>query len=63
VFEPKIKISKELYARVKKFAELAGYASVDEFVAHALEKEVKSLEGSDSEDEIKKKLQGLGYIS
>lgn len=63
MFEPKIKISKELYERVKKFAELAGYASVDEFVIHALEREVKALEGSDSEDEIKKKLQGLGYIS
>jgi len=63
VFEPKIQISKELYAKVKKFAEMAGYSSVDEFAAHALEKEVKALEGSDSEDEIKKKLQGLGYIS
>ena len=63
VFESKIKLSKELFERVKKFAEMAGYSSVDEFVAHALEKEVKVLESSDSEDEIKKKLQGLGYIS
>ena len=60
---PKVKISKDLYAKVEKFAQLAGYSSVDEFVAHALEKEVSQLEGSDSEDEIKKKLQGLGYIS
>lgn len=60
---PKLKISKELYGRVKKFAELAGYSSVDEFVTHALEKEVSRLEGSDSEEEIKKKLAGLGYIS
>lgn len=60
---PKVKISKDLYSKVKNFAELAGYSSVDEFVAHALEKEVSQLEGSDSEDEIKKKLQGLGYIS
>ena len=60
---PKVKIGKDLYAKVEKFAKLAGYSSVDEFVAHALEKEVSQLEGSDSEDEIKKKLQGLGYIS
>ena len=60
---PKVKISKDLFVQVKKFAELAGYSSVDEFVAHALEKEVSQLAGSDSEDEIKKKLQGLGYIS
>ena len=60
---PKIKIGKELYEKVKKVAELAGYSSVDEFVTHALEKEVSQLGGSDSEEEIKKKLQGLGYIS
>ena len=59
----KIKIKKDLYERVKKFAELAGYSSVDEFVEHTLEKEIKDLEGTDSPDEIKKKLKGLGYIS
>jgi hypothetical protein len=59
----KVKLGKDLYARVEKFAKLAGYSSVDEFVTHALEKEISQLEGSDSEEEIKKKLQGLGYIS
>jgi len=60
---PKVKLSKDLYSKVKKFAEIAGYSSVDEFVTHALEKEISQLEGGDSEEEIKKKLQGLGYIS
>ena len=60
---PKIKIKPELFERVKKYAELAGFASVDEFVEYALEKELSKLSGSDSEDEIKKKLKGLGYIS
>jgi len=60
---PKIKLDKDLYSRVKKFAELAGYTSIDEFVIHALEKELAKLEGADDEDEIKKRLQGLGYIS
>jgi len=59
----KIKIKKELYERVKKFAELAGYSSLDEFVEHALEKEISKLESSESEDETKEKLKGLGYIS
>lgn len=63
MFGPKIKIDKELYRKVKMFAEMAGYSSVDEFVAHALEKEVAQLEDADSEEEIKKKLKGLGYIS
>ena len=37
--------------------------SPEEFVKHALEKELAKLEDADSEDEIKKRLQGLGYIS
>ena len=63
MFGPKIKLDKDLYEKVKKFSEIAGYSSVDEFVAHALEKEVAQLDDADSEEEIKKRLQGLGYIS
>ncbi len=59
----KITLDKDLLARVKKFADIAGYSSVEEFVSHALEKELAVLEESDTEEEIKKKLQGLGYIS
>ncbi|HAK57077.1 MAG: ribbon-helix-helix domain-containing protein [Vicinamibacterales bacterium] len=58
-----IKLDKDLLDRIKRYADLAGYSSVDEFVAHALEKELAQLEDSDSEDEIKKRLKGLGYIS
>ena len=59
----KIKLEKDLLAKVKRYAEIAGYSSPSEFVTHALEKELKKLEGADSEEEIKKRLQGLGYIS
>jgi len=58
-----IKIDKDLLEKVKKFAKIAGYSSPEEFVTHALEKEIAKLEESDSEDEIKEKLKGLGYIS
>lgn len=58
-----IKIDKGLLEKVKKYAEIAGYSSVEEFVTHALEKEISQLEESDSEEEIKEKLKGLGYIS
>ena len=60
---PKIKLEKELYDRVKKFSEVAGYSSVEEFVSHILEKELSTVDESDSEEEIKKRLQGLGYLS
>jgi hypothetical protein len=59
----KVKVDKGLYEKVKKYAGLAGYSSPAEFVAHCLEKEIATLEESDSEEEIKKKLKGLGYIS
>ena len=42
--------------------QLSGYSSVEEFITHCLEKEIAKIEEADSEDEIKKKLKGLGYI-
>jgi hypothetical protein len=63
MFGSRIKLDKALLAKAKRYADLAGYSSVDEFVAHVLEKELAKFEGSDSEEEIKKKLKGLGYIS
>ncbi len=59
----KIKLDKDLMEKVKKYARLAGYSSAEEFVTHCLEKELAKLEGADSEEEIQKKLKGLGYIS
>jgi len=59
----KVKLEKELLAKVSRYAELAGYSSAAEFITHALEKELAKLEDADSEEEIKKRLQGLGYIS
>lgn len=59
----KVKLEKNLMEKVKKYAKLAGYASPQEFVTHCLEKEIAQLEESDSEEEIKKRLKGLGYIS
>lgn len=59
----KIKLDKDLMDKVKKYAKMAGYSSPGEFITHCLEKEIAKLEESDSEEEIKKKLKGLGYIS
>ncbi|MGZ4886528.1 MAG: hypothetical protein ACXVJK_02255 [Candidatus Aminicenantales bacterium] len=59
----KIKIDKGLYEKIKRFAEIAGYSSPAEFITHCLEKEIAKIEEADSEEDIKKKLKGLGYIS
>lgn len=63
MFGPKVKLDRELYDRVKRYSEIAGYSSIEEFVHHALEKELSQLDDAESEEEIKKRLKGLGYIS
>ncbi len=59
----KVKLDSDLVAKVKRYAEIAGYSSPEEFITHAHEKELAQLEDADSEEEIRKRLQGLGYIS
>lgn len=63
MFGSGVKLDKALVTRAKRYADLAGYSSVEEFISHVLERELAKLDGSDSEEEIKKKLKGLGYIS
>lgn len=64
----KIKIAGELLDQAKRCADAAGYSSLDEFVMHTIEKEVKRLlapnqeDAPDSKELVKKRLQGLGYI-
>jgi hypothetical protein len=58
-----VKIDKDLMAKIQRYAKIAGYSSPDEFVSHALEKELAKLEGADTEEEIRNRLRGLGYIS
>ena len=64
----KVKIEGELLEKVKQCADACGYESVDEFVIHMLEKEVKKILAPEdggaapSKEEVKKRLQGLGYI-
>ena len=60
----KLKINKDILDRCKKCSEVAGYSSVEEFVEHILEKELKTIESAGSSDEaITESLRGLGYIS
>ncbi len=58
----KIKIDPALFARAEKAAGSAGYSSVQEFVAHAIEKEVEKYEQTDLVQEIADQLHGLGYV-
>jgi len=57
-----IKLNKDLLAKVKKCANAGGYSSPEEFVEHVLERELAKVETSASDEEIARKLQGLGYL-
>lgn len=58
----KITLDKDLFERAKAAAEKGGYASVEEFVAHVLEQEIAKTDDSGSTGDVKKQLEGLGYI-
>lgn len=59
---PSIKLKKDLWAKLKKVAAAAGYSSPEEFVEHVLEREIAKLADAQSDEEIVRKLRGLGYI-
>lgn len=64
----KVKIDPDLLARVKKAAEVAGFASPEEFIHYVLERELNQIDGGGgmegkSDEEIAKAMKGLGYIS
>lgn len=58
----KIAIDKALWERIEKVAGQAGYSSVQDFVVHLLEQQVRHLEEGKDEEEVRKRLEGLGYI-
>jgi hypothetical protein len=58
----KITLETGLYDRAKRAAEAAGYSSVEEFVAHCVENELKKVEADQAEARVADQLRGLGYI-
>ena len=62
MFGHKVKLDPELYEQLAIAAQKAGYSSTDEFIVHILEKTAAGVADADSEEEVRKRLQGLGYI-
>ncbi len=62
MFEPKITVDKALFARIEKVAEARGYSSPREFVLDVLERAVREAEETISEEEVARRLEGLGYL-
>ena len=57
-----IKLSKELWAKVAKAAAAGGYSSPEEFIEHVLERECAKLADEQPDEEVVRRLRGLGYI-
>jgi metal-responsive CopG/Arc/MetJ family transcriptional regulator len=57
-----VKLKKELWDRVKRCSDAAGYSGPEEFIEHVLERELAKLEDTQSDEDIVKKLKGLGYL-
>ena len=57
-----VDLGKPLTDRARAAAAKAGYASVEEFVRHAVERELARIEEAESKEQITKQLRGLGYI-
>ncbi|MCD4700647.1 MAG: hypothetical protein K8S24_02200 [Candidatus Aegiribacteria sp.] len=60
----KLKFDSTTIERIRKVSEAGGYSSPAEFLIHVIERELDSLDPGrgDSEEEIRKKMEGLGYI-
>lgn len=58
----KIKVDSNLFDRMKKAAEVAGYSNVEEFVTHIIEKELAKYEETEADEKTAQQLRGLGYI-
>ncbi len=57
-----VKLSKPLCDRARVLVEKAGYSSLEEFIEHAMERDMVRLEQAESKEELIKKLEGLGYL-
>ena len=64
----KIAIKRELFDRARAYAREQGYADLSEWVADLMEEEMRRgprgpRDEAGPDDAVKKRLQGLGYIS
>ncbi|MGA3040478.1 MAG: hypothetical protein ABSF54_06805 [Bryobacteraceae bacterium] len=57
-----LKLKKDLWAKVAQAAAAGGYSSPQEFVEHVLERECAKLADDQTDEEVVRRLKGLGYI-
>lgn len=58
----RIRIDDNLYERIRKLSQQAGYPTPEEFIVHVLEKELSLIESAGSNQDVEERLRGLGYL-
>lgn len=60
----KLKFDSATIERIRKVSEAGGYSSPEEFLMHVIERELDSLDPGEgeSEEDIRTKMEGLGYF-
>lgn len=61
MFGPKLRLDPELHRRAQRHAETLGYSSLEEYVTHLLEREMRPLDAED-QAQLEERLKGLGYL-
>jgi hypothetical protein len=59
---PRVRFDPRLLERARICSERAGYSSVEEFIVHTVERAVAAIEEAPDEQELKRRLKGLGYL-
>ena len=57
-----VKLNRALCERARGVVQKAGYSSLEEFIEHAMERDLTRLEDADLKEELIRKLEGLGYL-
>ena len=57
-----VKLNRALCERARRVVEKAGYSSLEEFIEHAIERDLSRLEEAESKEDLIKKLKGRGYF-
>jgi len=60
----KLKLDSVTIERIRRVSEKGGYSSPEEFILHIIDRELDTLDqdSRESEEEIRRKMEGLGYI-
>ncbi|MCU1258285.1 MAG: hypothetical protein JWO80_1170 [Bryobacterales bacterium] len=57
-----VKLNKALCERARQIVEKVGYSSLEEYIEHAVGRDLSTLEQAESKEDLIRKMKGLGYL-